>query len=144
MLNRRGLVAALALTCVLAVGGVAMAKGPHKHQNGHSALGAKLKQNGKHQVGKAGKETVTAEVNNGKVVNMSAGSLPVKKVKSKKKMAGLASGNLQIAANGEIQFAQVDVWYYGYGFDTGTEEIYYWFLAEDVIVTETWIEYTPM
>ena len=59
-------------------------------------------------------------------------------------MAGLASGNLQIAANGEIQFAQVDVWYYGYGFDTGTEEIYYWFLAEDVIVTETWIEYTPM
>ena len=49
MLNRRGLVAALALTCVLAFGGVAMAKGPHKHQNGHSALGAKLKQNGKHQ-----------------------------------------------------------------------------------------------
>ena len=32
----------------------------------------------KHQVGKAGKETVSAEVNNGKVVNMSAGSLPVK------------------------------------------------------------------
>jgi hypothetical protein len=36
------------------------AKGPHKHINGHNALGAKLKQNGKHEVGKAGKETPPA------------------------------------------------------------------------------------
>ena len=143
MLNRRGLVAALALTGALAFGGIAIAKGPHKHHSGHAALGGKLKQNGKHAVGKAGKETVHAEVNNGKVVNMSAGSLPVKKVKTKKKMAGLAPGNLQLAANGDIQLAQVEVWYYGYGFDTGTEEIYYWYTADYVIVTETWIEYTP-
>ena len=144
MFNRRSLVAALALSGILAVSGIAIAKGPHKHHSGHAALGAKLKKNGKHEVGKAGKETVHAEVNNGKVVNMSAGSLPVKKVKSKKKMAGLASGNLQVAANGDIQLAQMEVWYYGYGFDTGVEEIYYWYPAEDVIVTETWIEYTPM
>ena len=144
MLNRRGLMAAVALTGVLAFGGLAIAKGPHKHMNGHGALGAKLKQNGKHEVGKAGKETVTAEVNNGKVVNMSAGSLPVKKVKSKKKMAGLAPSNIQLAANGNIQLAQLDVYFYGYGFDTGVEEVYYWYPAEDVIVTETWIEYTPI
>ena len=142
MLNRRSLVAGLALSSILAASGIAIAKGPHKHHSGHGILGAKLKQNGKHTVGKAGKETVTAEVNNGKVVNMSAGSLPAKKVKSKKKMAGLVPGNLQLAANGDIQLAQMEIWYYGYGFDTGEEEIYYWYTADEVIVTETWIEYT--
>src|SRR2546428_539505 len=76
------------------------------HNNGHNLLGAKLNQNGKHEIGKAGNATVTAEVSNKKVVNMSAGSLPVRKVKSKKKMADLALGNIQVAANGEIQLAQ--------------------------------------
>lgn len=146
MLNRRTLIMALLVTGCLCVGGIAIAKGPHKHLNGHNALGAKLKQNGKHQVGKAGKESVIAEVSNGKVVNMSAGSLPVKKVKTKKKMAAIESNGLKLAANGDIQLAQstVDVYYYGYGFDTGVEEYYYWYPAEDVVVTETWIEYTPM
>lgn len=142
MFNRRGLMAVLALSGVLAVSGIAIAKGPHKHHSGHAALGAKIKQDGKHEVGKAGKETVHAEVKNGKVVNMSAGSLPVKKVKTKKKMAGLVPGNLQLAANGDIQLVQADVWYYGYGFDTGEEEIYYWYTADEVVVTETWVEYT--
>lgn len=144
MINRRGLIAAFAVSGVLVLSGIAIAKGPHKHHDGKLALGAKLKQNGKHEVGKAGKETIIAEVNNGKVVNMSAGGLPVKKVKSKKKMAGLIVGNLQVAANGNIQLAQLDVWYYGYGFDTGVEEVYYWYPAEDVVVTETWVEYTPI
>lgn len=144
MLNRRGMLTVVAGIGVLAVAGRAIAKGPHKHINGHNALGSKLKQNGKHEVGKAGKETVTAEVNNGKVVNMSAGSLPVKKVKSKKKMAGLDSGNLKVAANGDIKLAQVDVYYYAYGFDTGAEVIYYWYPAEDVIVTDIWVEYVPV
>src|SRR5260370_41305758 len=101
MLNRRGLLTAIAGIGIMGVGGLARAKGPHKHINGQSALDAKLKQNGKHEVGKAGKETVSAEVNNGKVVNMSAGSLPVKKVKSKKKMADLESRNIKFAANGD-------------------------------------------
>src|SRR5438270_6053763 len=122
MLNRRALLTALAGTGILSVAGIAIAKGPHKHQNGHNLLGAKLKQNGKHEVGKAGKETVTAEVNNGKVVRMSAGNLPVKKVKTKQKMAGVERGSFQIAGNGDIQLAQADVYYYGYGFDIGTEE----------------------
>src|SRR6266446_6887509 len=101
MLNRRGLLTAIAGIGMRGVGGVAHAKGPHKHINAHSALGAKLKQNGKHEVGKAGKETVVAEVGNGKVVNMSAGSLAAKKVKTKKKMAGLEFGNMRLAANGD-------------------------------------------
>ena len=143
MLNRRHVLAAIAGIGVMWAGNSAVAKGPHKHMNGPNALGAKLKQNGKHEVGKAGKETVSAEVSNGKVVSMTAGSLPVKKVKSKKKMAGLDVGNIKLAANGNIQIAQVDVYYYGYGFDTGYEEIYYWYPAEYVIVTDGWVEYVP-
>ena len=143
MFNRRHLLSAIAGIGIMSTGSWAISKGPHKHMNGPGALGAKLKQNGKHEVGKAGKETVSAEVNNGKVVSMTAGSLPVKKVKSKKKMAGIDGGSIKLAANGTIQLAQVDVYYYGYGFDTGYEEVYYWYPAEYVIVTDGWLEYIP-
>ena len=67
----------------------------------------------------------------------------MKKVKSKKKMAGLESSNIKLAANGDIRLAQVDVYYYAYGFDTGLEVVYYWYPAEYVIVTDTWVEYVP-
>ncbi len=146
MFNRRALLSLLASIGILIGGGIAVAKNQH-HNNGHNLLGAKLNQNGKHEIGKAGNATVTAEVNNKKVVNMSAGSLPTRKVKSKKKMAGLepGSGNMEVAANGEIQLAQaVEVYYYGYCFDTGTDEYCYWYLAADVIVTDSWVEYTPL
>jgi hypothetical protein len=138
MLNRRiilGLV--ITLACVLGAGQFALAKNPH-HNNGHNALGSKLNQDGKHEVGKAGKNSVSAEVKNKKVVNMSAGSLPVRKVKSNKKMAAMDS--VKFAANGEFNVAQVDV-YYGYCFDDGADEYCYWYSASDVIVTETWVEY---
>src|SRR5438128_934163 len=126
MLNRRVLLSLVASAGVLAAGGIALAKNQH-HNNGHNLLGAKLNQNGKHEIGKAGNATVTAEVSNKKVVNMSAGSLPMRKVKSKKKMAGLDLGSIQVAANGEIQLAQtVEIYYYGYCFDAGLEEYCYW------------------
>jgi RecJ-like exonuclease len=48
-----------------------------------------------------------------------------------------------LAANGDIHLAQVDVYYYADRFDTGLEEVYYWYPAEDVIVTDTWVEYVP-
>ncbi len=143
MLNPRVLISLVASIGVLVVGGVALAKNQH-HNNGHNLLGAKLNQNGKHEVGKAGNATVTAEVSNKKVVNMSAGSLPVRRVKSKKRMAEL--GNIRLAANGEIQLAQAVevVYYYGYCFDAGLDEYCYWYPAADVIVTDTWVEYTPL
>ncbi len=93
MFNRR-VVLSLAVSIALLLGaGMGIAKNQH-HNNGHNLLGAKLNQNGKHEIGKAGNASVTAEVSNKKVVNMSAGSLPVRKVKSKKKMADLALGNI--------------------------------------------------
>jgi TRAP-type mannitol/chloroaromatic compound transport system substrate-binding protein len=143
MLSRRVLISLVASIGVLVAGGVALAKNQH-HNNGHNLLGAKLNQNGKHEIGKAGNATVTAEVSNKKVVNMSAGSLSVRKVKSKKKMAEL--GSIQLAANGEIQLAQAVevVYYYGYCFDAGLDEYCYWYPAADVIVTDTWVEYIPL
>ena len=142
MLNRRVLLSLVASVGILVAGRNALAKNQH-HNNGHNLLGAKLNQNGKHEIGKAGNATVTAEVSNKKVVNMGAGSLPMRKVKSKKKMAGLDLGSIQVAANGEIQLAQtVEVYYYGYCFDAGLDEYCYWYPAADVIVTDTRIEYT--
>jgi hypothetical protein len=142
MLSRRTLVSLVASIGMMVAGGVALAKNQH-HNNGHNLLGAKLNQNGKHEIGKAGNATVTAEVTNKKVVNMSAGNFPVRKVKSNKKMADVGLGSIQVAANGEIQLAQVEV-YYGYCFDTGTDEYCYWYPAADVVVTDTWVEYIPL
>ena len=142
MLDRHILIGVFVATSVLIGSGIAFAKNAH-HNNGHSILGEKLNQNGKHEVGKAGNATVTAEVNNKKVVNMSAGSLPVRKVKSAKKMASADQGLTRLAANGPVRLAQIEV-YYGYCFDTATDEYCYWYTAADVIVTDTWIEYTPI
>src|SRR5712692_832870 len=133
MLNRRVLFSLVASIGIALAGG-AIAKNQH-HNNGHNLLGAKLNQNGKHEVGKAGNATVVAEVNNKKVVNMTAGSLTARKVKSKKKMAGVELERMKLAANGQIQLAQVVDVYYGYCFDIGLDEYCYWFPATDVIVT---------
>jgi hypothetical protein len=143
MINRRVLLSLIASSGLLPLGEIAIAKNQH-HNNGHSLLGAKLNQNGKHELGKAGNATVVAEVSNKKVVNMSAGNLPVRKVKSNKKMAGAAPGKIQVAANGEIRLAQVIEVYYGYCFDAGLDEYCYWYPAADVIVIDTWVEYVPL
>jgi TRAP-type mannitol/chloroaromatic compound transport system substrate-binding protein len=140
MINRRILLSLALSANMLIVAGTALAKNEH-HSDGHNLLGAKLGQNGKHEIGKIGNNAVAAEVNNKKVVNMSAGNLPVRKVKSNKKMAGL--DHVQIAGNGEMRFAQAADVYYGYCFDAGLDEYCYWYPASDVVVTDTWIVYSP-
>src|SRR5262245_15144184 len=110
---------------------------------GRALLGDKIKQNGKHKLHKAGKVDVSAEVRNGKVVELTAtdpskGNLPVRKVKSRQKFAGATPGLIQAG----MQFAQAVVYYYGYWFDDGVDDWYYWFPADVVIVDETWVEYT--
>jgi|SRR5215831_11842903 hypothetical protein len=142
MLNGRALLGVIITIGLFVTAEVAVAKNQH-HNNGHNLLGPKLNQNGKHEIGKAGNATVVAEVSNKKVVSMSAGSLPARKVKSKKKMAEL--DHIQLVANGDIHLAQViETYYYGYCFDTGLDEYCYWYPAVDVIVTDTWVEYTPL
>src|SRR5258706_1099317 len=76
------------------------AKHKHVHMNGHNLLGAKLKQNGHHEVGKLGNRTLTADVENGKVKNMAAGDLPAKRVKTTMKIASLEGGVIPVPAGG--------------------------------------------
>lgn len=138
MLDRRVLITLIASTSLLASASLAIAKNAH-HSNGHNLLGAKLHQNGKHQVGKIGTNSVVAEVSNEKVVAMDAGSLPVRKVKSSKKLA--EADRAQLAANGPVRLAQTSDYYYGYCFDTGLDEYCYWYPATDVVVTDSWAPY---
>jgi hypothetical protein len=141
MINRRILFCLTVLASLLVAGGFAIAKNEH-HNNGHNLLGAKLNQNGKHEIHKIGNNSVVAEVNNKKVVNMSAGSLPVRMVKSNKKMAAEGVlGGINVAANGDIRLAQLTDVYYAYCFDTGLDVYCYWYPASDVIVTDTWEPY---
>src|SRR5258706_7595859 len=55
-----------------------------------------------------------------------------------------ASGENGLNVSASRHLAQFDVYYYAYGFDTGLEEVYYWYPAEDVIVTDIWIAYVPV
>ena len=126
-------------------GGAAKAKHQHHSKNAHALLGAKLKQDGKHAVGKFKDRDVTAEVKGGKVVSMAAGDLTPKRVRTKTKMA-LGSGGLVQAAwhGGAVQLAQADVYYYGYCFDDGVDFDCYWYPAEDVDYQDyTWDDYDP-
>ena len=148
MLTRRatiGLLVSAALISNAAAEPSAKKKQQH-HKNGHGLAKGILKQNGRHQIDKAGQASVSADVNNGKVTAMSAshpqkGNLPVRKVKSRKKMAEVDLPRVRLAANAEaIQLAQAEVYYYAWVFDDGVDEYYYWYPAEVVIVDASWIE----
>jgi hypothetical protein len=142
MVSKRALLSlAIVSVCALGTVQVSIAKNSH-HNNAHNLLGAKLNQDGKHEVGKIKNNSVTAEVKGKKVINMSAGNLPVQKVKSNQKMAGGQVNTIKLAANGEVQIAQADV-YYGYCITDGIDEYCYWYPASDVVVTDTWVVYTP-
>ena len=150
MLTRRatiGLLVSAALISNAAAEPSAKKKQQH-HKNGHGLAKGILKQNGRHQIDKAGQASVSADVNNGKVTAMSAshpqkGNLPVRKVKSRKKMAEVDLPRVRLAANAEaIQLAQGEVYYYAWVFDDGVDEYYYWYPVEVVIVDASWIEIT--
>ena len=142
MFNRRLMLSLVIVsTCILGVS--ALAKNSN-HHNGHNVLGEKIHKDGRHEVGKHGKNVVLAEVKGHKVINMSAGDMPVRKVKTSKKMAEL--DRIRVASNGDFKIAQADV-YYGYCFDYavngGIDEECYWYTADDVLVDDTWVFY-PM
>ena len=111
--------------------------------NGSQLLGEKIKQNGKHKIGKAGKADVEIEVKGGKVAALTAGGTPVRKIKSKQKLA-VATPSLILASatSDDIQLAQVSDWYYGYWVDEADYDYYYWFTADEVYVDASWLEYS--
>jgi hypothetical protein len=69
-------------------GRIALAQYQH-FNNGHSLLGAKLSQDGKHEIAKIGNNAVIADVSNKKVVGMSAGNLPARKARLPPSRRGL-------------------------------------------------------
>ena len=146
MLSRRTMLDLMASSVLFTTTGVAIAKNPH-HKNGQSLLGVKLKQNGQHQIDKAGQATVSADVNNGKVTAMSAshpqkGNLAARKVKSMQKLAEMEPRRIHVAANAaDVQLAQAAV-YYAWCFDDGLDEYCYWYPADAVIVDGSWVAYT--
>jgi hypothetical protein len=124
-------------------GGGGKAKHQHHNKNAHALLGAKLKENGKHAVGKFKDRDVMAEVKGGKVVAMAAGDLQAKRVRTKQKMAE-AGGLILAQWSPGLQLAQYDAYSYGYCFDDGYDFDCYWYPAEDVDYADyTWDDYDP-
>ena len=80
MLHRRAVIGLIASAGTLSASQIVLAKEKH-HHDGNALVGAKIKQNGKHKIHTAGKADVFAEVNNGKVVGVSATGMQVKKSK---------------------------------------------------------------
>jgi hypothetical protein len=138
MINRRTALGIIASVSTIGASGVALAKEKH-HLNGQALLGDKIKQNGKHKLHTAGKVDVFAEVNNGKVVGVTAPGMQVKKVKSRQKLAE-TTPSLILAS---LHLAQTDVYYYGYWVYDPVADYYYWFPADVVIVDPSWIDYVP-
>ena len=108
MINRRTALGIIVSASTIGAPGVALAK-EKRHLDGKALLGDKIKQNGKHKIHKAGNVDVSAEVNNGKVISVSAPGMQVKKAKSREKLAETTPG-LILAS---MQVAQADVYYYG-------------------------------
>jgi hypothetical protein len=114
----------------------------HVHMDGHKLLGANLKHDGKHAVGTLKGKAVTATVKGGKVTGTAAGDLPVKQVKSNKKMVLQGGGVIRAAY---LQSAQYEEVYYAYCFDDGYDYTCYWYPASDVFDPSgaDWLPYDP-
>jgi len=118
------------------------------HNNGQSLIGDKIKQNGNHGLGKAGKIDVSADVQGGKIVGFHAkhpdkGELAVNKVKSMQKFAALERRQLPPGPAAVEPAAAVTVWYYAYWFtDEFGNDWYYWFPVEYIIDDGSWIIYS--
>src|SRR5258708_26730084 len=110
MIKRRTGVGIIGSGSTISGSGVALAK-EKSHFDGKALLGDKFKQNGKHKIHKVGNIDVFAEVNNGKVVCLSAPGMQGKKVKSHEKLTETTPGFILAS----IQVAQTDVYYY-YGY----------------------------
>src|SRR5262249_16130542 len=130
MISRRTAVGIIASASTIGIPGIALVAKEKHHFNGQALLGDKIKQNGKHKIHKVGNADVFAEVNNGKVVGMSAAGMQVKKVKSSQKLAQTTPG--LILAN--IQWGQRVTFFLGLWFFASFCVFFFWYPAELVFV----------
>lgn len=126
--------------------GLALAKAQHHHRSGQQMLGNRIKTNGQHEIDKVGERKVSVNVVNGKVTGVSVkhskkGDVPVKKYKTKKKLADAYGVPYTLA-----QYQDLGTTYIGYAFvdDYGDEWIY-WFPYEMILDGDTGaVEYVPL
>ena len=143
------IVAIVALVAFVGPGVTPALAKAHHHHSGQKMLGNKIKDNGEHVIHKQGEHTVSAKVVNGKIAGVSVkhskkGDVPVKKYKTKKKMA--QTDGIKYAAYIPAQYQDIGTTYIGYAFidDYGDEQIY-WFPYEMILDGDTGaIEYVPL
>lgn len=143
----RFLTAICAVLALVSVG-PAYAKA-HHHHSGADMLGSKIKNNGEHVIHKSGENTVAVQVQNGKVAGLhvkhaTKGDVPVKKYRTKKKMA--QTDGVHFASFTLAQYQDLGTTYIGYAFidEYGDEQIY-WFPYEMILDGDTGaIDYVPL
>jgi len=121
----------------------------HKHKNGKSLLGERIKKNGKHKLEQHGKHSAYANVKGGKIAGLSVehsekGAVPVKKYKTSKKMA--AADGMQPVALHLVQAQSLGSTWIGYAYiDDWGDEVIYWYEYEMIYDGDTGaVDYVPV
>ncbi len=141
-LTRRSVTTGFALACMVAALPPALAKGKHKHHNGAKLVGEKIKKDGKHVLEKKGPHTVSFEVKDGKIAGMHVkhdkkGELPVKKYKTKKKMAQAQPGIVTVSYI-QVQDQYLGTTWIGYSYyDDWGDEYIYWYPYDMILDGDT-------
>jgi len=156
MVRTQRLLTTIIAIMALALAGSAFAKA-HHHKNGEQMVGTHIKTNGQHVIDKHGKHTVTAQVTNGKIAGISVkhsekGEVPVKKYKTKKKMAQAdgvkiaETDGIRPVAYIQVQAYDLGTTYIGYSFvDDNGDEVIYWFPYEMILDGDTGaVDYVPV
>ena len=145
--NYRFLSAIVAIMTAIAMTGPAFAK--QSHHDGKQLVEKKLKTNGEHLIDQKGQHKVFVKITDGKIAGLHVkhdkkGELPVKKYKTKQKMAqadGFINASYQL-----VQYQDLGMTWIGYAYidDYGDEQIY-WFPYEMILDGDTGaIEYVPL
>ena len=123
----------------------------HKHQNGKTLVGDKIKTNGKHKFHEHGKHSAYVNVSNGKIAGVTVthaekGAVPVKKYKTSKKMADSSAGGMQRVSLVLAQAQYLGSMWIGYAYiDDWGDEIIYWFEYDMILDGDTGaVEYIPV
>ncbi len=122
----------------------------HKHHNAKDLVGNNVKKDGRHKFHENGKHTAFVNVKGGKITGVSVthaekGNVPVKKYKSKKKMAEAPAGGMQRVSFILVQQEYLGMTWIGFAYiDDWGDEVIYWFPYDMVYDADTGaIEYIP-
>jgi hypothetical protein len=121
------------------------------HHNAKHLLGQKLKRDGHYAIDHQGKFTTSVDTSGGKITAVHVehsvrGDIPVKKYKTRRKLAMNIGGHLNYVSYRVAQLEDQGEEYIGYSYvdDRGTEEIY-WFPVDMIYDADTGAgEYVPL